>query len=120
MGFSTILAKAAVFPVSERQHSFAERFDKQKESAKTNLPKSIPTVTDALILFYKVGHVNESMAEERLHAKLDWKTWSRAGVTVEPVTRAWSVLPKAAGMGTFRLHTPRTFCTVGGVLCCRC
>lgn len=74
---------------------------KKKASAKRNLPQSIPTTTEALLLFHGFAHVSERMARGWLHARLSRKMGCRIGVGIQAVTKAWSALLTAIEITNF-------------------
>lgn len=43
---------------------------RKKASAKTTLPRSAPTTTEALLIVQGLAYVNENMGDEKLHAKV--------------------------------------------------
>lgn len=53
---------------------------KEKAPAKTSLPQSTPTATEALFLFPCISCVRKSLRDRRLRAGQHWKTESRAEV----------------------------------------
>lgn len=74
----------------------------QKASAKTVLPKSVPTRTEAWTVFHRILYMKESMSDGGLHAKMQGKTGCRIGVAVQIMTRAWIALSKSIGLGSFQ------------------
>lgn len=53
---------------------------KEKAATKTSLLRSVPTTTEALLLYHGIGYMNNCLRDRRLYAKLHWKTRRRIGV----------------------------------------
>lgn len=67
---------------------------KKKAAAKTILPKSIPTMTEALLRFQGIENLNSCLHNQFLY--------SRIGAAVQMVRRAWSALLKPNGLRNLR------------------
>lgn len=75
---------------------------KEQAPAKTTLPKCVPTIAKALLVFHGITHVNECAADGLLHVKMQWKMCCRIRAAMQIVTRAYSTLSKSVGLGSFQ------------------
>lgn len=65
---------------------------KMRTSARTALPRSVPTSLEALLLFHGIALVNECLPDGRLQAKMPSKMGCCTGVANKIVIRNWSAL----------------------------
>lgn len=57
-------------------------------AAKTSLVQSVLTVTEALLLFYNFGYVNNCLQSRLFFKKVHWKTGSCVGMAIQKGKRA--------------------------------
>lgn len=76
---------------------------KKKTSPKTASLTSVPTATETLLLFHGAAPVNECMADERLHAKMQWRKDCRIVVAFQVVS--WAGIALANSIGLCSLQT---------------
>lgn len=96
--FLTLFRAKAFFQLFLNENTFLQIFlTKKKAVAKINVPQSVLTATEALLLFHDIGYVNSCLQKQSLHAKLHWETGSWIEAAFQLVKRAWSALLKLTG-----------------------
>lgn len=68
---------------------------KKKTAAKSSLPQTVSTTTEALRYFQATGYANSCVQNRRLYAKLHWKSGSRIGAAAQLMTGKWSALSRS-------------------------
>lgn len=84
--FLVLLRKSVTYPLISNGSTFLQNvLSKKKAAARSSLPQSVTTTTEALHPFRCIGYVKSWIQERHLHENLQWKTGSRIGVAAQLV-----------------------------------